>query len=129
MTDPVHIPDGSPDLQHWDDDRHGSVTYRILVDADGGPSRGLVQGIAYLEPGDRENMHTHDIPETIHVLEGSGEARLQGNSLPLAPGDTLFVPAGAPHAWSAAEAEGLTLLFTFPTDRFAEVAYHFDAAA
>jgi len=126
MTDPVHIPAGSPDLQSWDDPRHGRVRYRLLVDADYGPSRGVTQGVVEFAPGDRENLHRHPShSETIHVLEGRGEAELPGRTLALSPGDTVFVPAGVLHAWSAPEAE-MRLLFTFPADRLEEVSYDFE---
>jgi len=128
MSDPVHIPSETPDLQTWDDDRHGRAKFRLLVDASGGPSEGLVQGLVYLSPGDAENMHRHDLPETVHVIRGRGEARFDGRSLPLETGDTVFVPPGDLHGWAAPEGD-LVLLFTFPADRLDEVAYHFAEAA
>ncbi len=129
MTEPVHIPAGSPALQSWDDPRHGGVGYRLLVDADWGPSRGVTQGVVEFAPGDRENLHRHPSHcETIHVLAGHGQAELPGRSLPLSPGDTVFVPAGVPHAWSAPDSE-MRLLFTFPADRLDDVTYDFETPA
>ncbi|KAA9005240.1 cupin domain-containing protein [Histidinibacterium aquaticum] len=123
--DPVHIPENSPDVQRWDDQRHGKVSYRLLVDADYGPTSGLVQGLCYFEEGDREALHHHDVHETVHVVSGGGVAEFENNRIPLHPGDTLYVPPGIPHAWTAME-EKMTLLFTFGADRLSEVAYHFE---
>ena len=84
----------------------GEVRFRTLLGGGAGRSRGLVHGIAYLAPGKIEGAHHHPATgETIHVLAGSGAARLDEATYPLAAGDTVFVPAGTIHEWSAG-AEG-----------------------
>lgn len=126
MTDPIFIRADAPELQRWSDERLGRAQYRLLVDASGGPSRAIVQGLLYMERGDREALHRHpDHPETVHVIEGEGVAQFPGRSVPLHPGDTLFVPAGTPHGWAAPDTD-MTLIFTFPADRLANVAFRFE---
>jgi quercetin dioxygenase-like cupin family protein len=122
MTSPVIIPHDSPDLQDMEAVRPGAPRYRLLIDADGGPSRALCQGIFLFAAGQDEPRHHHAIDETIHVLSGQGTFRLGDRSHPIGPGDSVFIPAGLPHAF-AAEKE-TRLFFTFPADRFAEVAFH-----
>lgn len=119
---PVHIPDGAPDLKVMKEASRAGLKYRLLIDADGGPSSDLCQGLFYIEDGHAESPHHHDIPETIHVIEGKGFAILGDKRQPLSPGDALFIPAGLVHGFEAPEA--MTLLFSFPVDRFADVAYH-----
>jgi len=127
MTLPVHIPNEAPKVQAVHDARSRDVTYRLLVDADGGPSSDLTQGIFYLDAGDSESRHTHDVTETLYILKGKGRAKLGDRTLELNEGDTLFIPAGLPHEFEADEA--LQMHFTFPVDRFADVTYTFDEAA
>ncbi len=113
-------------LEAWSDPVRGEVGFRTLLGGQDGRSRGLVHGIAYLEAGKVEGAHHHpDADETIHVLAGSGEARLDRMSTPLEKGDTVFVPAGTVHEWRGGEA-GMTFLYSFPADRFEDVVYVFE---
>lgn len=116
-------------LETWNDPVRGEVGFRTLLGGGAGDSRGLVHGIAYLAPGKVEGAHHHpDADETIHVLAGSGHARLDAATHPLATGDTVFVPAGTVHAWSAGP-EGMKFLYSFPADRFDAIGYVFEAGA
>lgn len=124
----IFIARDAPDIRDWSDPRHGDLSYRTLVDADHGPSTGLVQGIAYIPRGGAENPHRHDMPETVHVLAGRGKVRLGDREIGLSPGDTVFVPAGLMHGWSAPD-EPLRLLYTFAANRFADVTYVFEEDA
>lgn len=119
---PTLVRHGTAPIQRWDDPRRGRVAFATLVE--GG---GLVQGLARFAPGDREARHSHDIPETVHVVEGAGAAELGDRLEPLWRGDTVQVPAGLVHAWAAPDGP-MTLLYTFPADRFADIAYRWDRA-
>ena len=114
-------------IEAWDDPVRGEVRFRGLVGGEANRSRGLVHGIAYLAPGKVEGAHRHpSTDETIHVLAGSGVARLDSAAQPIGVGDTVFVPAGTVHEWSAG-AEGMKFLYSFAADGFAEVVYVFEA--
>lgn len=125
MTLPVHIPANAPGTRVMNEARKGGMKYSLLVDAKGGPSEALCQGLFYLSAGHVEELHTHDIVETMYILEGHGKALLKGQDIALAPGDTLFIPAGAPHGFEATS--DMVMLFTFPVATFDEVVYR-DAA-
>jgi quercetin dioxygenase-like cupin family protein len=128
MPEPVHIPAAAPRLQTWDDPRHGRVGFRLLVDSREGPSQGLVQGLIEFGAGDREKPHRHpDHGETVHVVSGRGRAEIGDRDMALETGDTVYVPAGIRHAWSAPDGK-MTLLFTFPADRLDQVTYDFEEA-
>lgn len=114
-------------IETWNDPVRGEVRFRTLLGGGAGRSRGLVHGIAYLAPGKIEGAHHHPATgETIHVLAGSGAARLDEATYPLAAGDTVFVPAGTIHEWSAG-AEGMKFLYSFAADSFDAVDYVFEA--
>ncbi|WP_375280711.1 cupin domain-containing protein [Pseudooctadecabacter sp.] len=127
MSLPVHIPASAPGIRVMNEARKGGMKYSLLVDAEGGPSTDLSQGIFFLGAGHTEALHRHDIVETMYILEGTGHALLSDQKIDLAPGDTLFIPAGQPHGF-VAETD-MKMLFTFPVPRFSDVTYHFENAA
>lgn len=53
----------------------------------------------YVPPGGGPPLHRHDFEEMFHVLEGSVEVTFRGNVVALQQGQTVNVPANAPHAF------------------------------
>ncbi|SIS83739.1 Cupin domain-containing protein [Roseivivax lentus] len=129
MAQPVYIPNNSPDLVTMEEAENGGLKYRLTVDAEGGPSDNLCQGIFYLYDGHSESTHVHDVDEVIYVLAGNGHVRLGDREMRLSPGDTVYIPAGVPHGFTAKDNADLTVHFTFPVDRFSDVVYDYGAAA
>lgn len=80
----------------------GGATYQTLVGDQQG-STPIRVGIQTSPPGYRTPLHSHPYMETITVLEGEGEAWLQGSNLTvlLAPGMTLVIPPNCRHWFSA----------------------------
>ncbi|SLN59317.1 Acireductone dioxygenase [Roseivivax jejudonensis] len=126
MTQPIHIPHETPEVKVLRETTRGGLKYRLLVDADYGPSSEITQGLFYLYGGHVEDLHRHDIPETLHVVEGSGKITLEDREIEVTPGDTVFVPAGCRHGFDADD--DMTLLFTFPVPRFAEIDFDYGDA-
>lgn len=124
----VHVPAQSPQLHRWEDERTGSLSFRQLIDADHAPTSGLIHQLIELFPGDGEALHTHDVAQTIFVVEGHGRVELDGRSVALNPGDTVYVPPHTVHGWSAPD-QTVKLFCTYPVNRFADVNYHFTEAA
>jgi quercetin dioxygenase-like cupin family protein len=122
-TAPTIIRASDPSDFSWDDSERGSAVYQTRIDAAAGPTSGLVMGTAQIEAGETEAPHTHDLPEMMYVLSGEGTAVFDDREVPIAEGDTVFVPRDTLHSWRAGEA-GLSMLYAFPADRFDEVAYH-----
>jgi putative monooxygenase len=55
-------------------------------------------GVVTLEPGDYITEHYHPYSEEfLHVIDGALEMALDGEKIPLAPGDSLLVPIGVRH--------------------------------
>lgn len=80
----------------------GGATYQTLVgDSDG--TTPVRIGIQTSPPGYRTPLHSHPYMEVITVLEGRGEAWIEGTAgnVILEPGVTLVLPAGVKH-WFAA---------------------------
>ncbi|SFP32475.1 cupin domain-containing protein [Tranquillimonas alkanivorans] len=125
MTLPVLIRRDDPDVQSWNDARRGVLTFRLLIDGGAGPTAGLCQGTARLDPRGYETAHHHDIAETAHVLSGRGRLRLGDKTFEVEAGDTVHIAPHTVHAWSANDAP-LEVFWTFPADRFDDIAYHFE---
>jgi len=76
----------------------GGASYQTLV----GDPQGLTPvrlGIQTSPPGYRTPLHSHPYMETLMVLEGSGEAWIEGHDdlIALAPGMTLVFPPHVRH--------------------------------
>jgi mannose-6-phosphate isomerase-like protein (cupin superfamily) len=98
---------------------HAQQAKERLLAAGGGyevvhESPGLELGVYVLvapEP-DRQQPHAED--EVYFVLEGSGTLEVDGVPVPLVEGDTIFVPAGAEHAFTGYEQLSLLVVFERP---------------
>lgn len=89
----------------------GGATYQTVVgDADG--STPIRLGIQTSPPGYRTAVHSHPYMETITILEGKGEAWLEGSDdiVPLRPGMTLVLPANVRHWFGTTGDEPLVTL-------------------
>jgi quercetin dioxygenase-like cupin family protein len=65
----------------------------------GEPGREVIQVRVDFAPGAAFGMHTHPGEEVAYVLEGSLEYQFEGKPpVTLKTGDSLFIPAGTPHA-------------------------------
>ncbi|MGR3539922.1 MAG: cupin domain-containing protein [Hasllibacter sp.] len=126
MTQPViHVRQADLRVDHWEDSARGEVDFRTLVDGSYGPSSSIVQGIVEMKPGQIEKRHHHDRPETGHVIEGAGELLAGPDSIAIGAGDTVFIPAGLVHGWSAPDGP-MRIIFTFAADRLSDVPYHWE---
>ncbi|KNB49918.1 cupin domain-containing protein [Streptomyces caatingaensis] len=55
-------------------------------------------GFLYLEPGEAVTEHYHPYSEEfVHVVAGELEMTVDGEPVPLGPGDSLLVPTGLRH--------------------------------
>jgi quercetin dioxygenase-like cupin family protein len=92
--------------------RHVSVvgdTYTILLD--GGQTDNHYCLIDMLIPQHGgPPPHRHDFEETFTVLEGEIEATFRGQSSTVKAGETLHIPANAPHRFTNARPEPARLL-------------------
>jgi quercetin dioxygenase-like cupin family protein len=71
-------------------------------------------GYSVFTPGCVTAMVSHETEEVAYVLSGSGELRLDGESVPFAAGQGLFVPPGVWHAVANTGQEDVVMVFGFP---------------
>lgn len=86
----------------------GGATYQTLVgDAEG--STPVRIGIQTSPPGYTTPLHSHPYMEIITVLEGQGEAWIEGADalVAMTPGVTLVLPPHVPHWFRAVGAQPL----------------------
>ena len=119
MTEPAPIPSDDPERQltvaRPDSDETlphvGLVgdTYTILVSGrDTGGRYTLID--MHVPPGGGPPPHRHDFEELFSVLDGEIEATFRGEKLRLGPGETINIPANAPHSFTNAGAGPARLL-------------------
>ena len=79
----------------------GGATYRALVGDDNGAGIPVRIGIQTSQPGYATREHSHPYVEILTVLEGTGEAWLDGEpgTTVMAPGVTISIPAGRVHGF------------------------------
>lgn len=107
----------------------GGASYQTLVgDNDG--STPVRIGIQTSPPGYRTPLHSHPYMEIITVLDGRGEAWIEGDAavVALEPGVTLVLPAGVRH-WFAATGEQPLRTYGVHASAHRVVEVHGDATA
>ena len=79
----------------------GGALYRAIIGDDTGAGVPLRTGIQESPPGYATPLHSHPYAEIITVLEGRGEAWLDGEegAVALEPGVTIAVPANRVHGF------------------------------
>ncbi len=84
-------------------------TYTITVTGEETDGRFCVVDM-HIPPGGGPPPHRHDFEETFILLEGEMEATFRGKKLIVRAGDTLNIPANAPHQFLNASAGPVRLL-------------------
>jgi mannose-6-phosphate isomerase-like protein (cupin superfamily) len=74
-------------------------------------SPGLEVGVYVLVAPEPDHQQPHDDDELYVVLDGRGVLEVEGDSIPVTPGQAIFVPAGAMHQFTGYE--GLSVLVIF----------------
>ncbi len=74
-------------------------------------SPGLEVGVYVLVAPEPDHQQPHADDELYVVLAGSGVLNVEGEAIPVVEGQSVFVPAGAEHQFTAYE--GLSLLVVF----------------
>lgn len=78
----------------------GGATYQTLV-GDAAGSTPVRIGIQVSPPGYATPTHSHPYMEILTILEGTGEAWMEGveGKIALTPGMTLVLPTNVPHGF------------------------------
>ncbi len=90
----------------------GGIITRKLVAASLGAT-GFCNGITTFPPGGALRMHTHNVDESVTILEGEAVVDVGKESRPVKPYDTSFVPAGIPHRFRNAGPGAMSILWVY----------------
>lgn len=74
-------------------------------------SPGIELGVYVLVAPEPDRQQPHADDEVYVVLEGSGVLEVDGESVPVAEGDAVFVEAGADHRFTAYEHLAVFVIF------------------
>jgi len=79
----------------------GGATYKAILADDTAAELPIRTGIQTSPPGYQTRVHSHPYVETLTVIEGHGEAWLDGEAgvVALEPGITVVLPANRNHAF------------------------------
>ena len=102
----VARPETDPSLPHI-----GLVgdTYTVLLSGDDTDGRYCLIDM-HIPPGGGPPPHRHDFEESFTLLDGEIEATFRGRKLVVRAGETLHIPANAPHAFTNASDRPVRLL-------------------
>ena len=84
-------------------------TYTITIDGDDTKGRFCVVDM-HIPPGGGPGPHRHDFEETFIVLNGEIEATFRGKKSLIYAGETVNIPANAPHMFHNMSGEAARLL-------------------
>lgn len=84
-------------------------TYTILIPGEATAGRFCLIDM-HVPPGGGPPPHRHDFEETFIVLQGQIEATFRGEKLTVKAGETIHIPANAPHRFENVAAGAVRLL-------------------
>jgi quercetin dioxygenase-like cupin family protein len=114
---PVPPDDPTRSLASADPDHDGKLphiglvgdTYTITIDGDDTKGRFCVVDM-HIPPGGGPGLHRHDFEETFIVLGGEIEATFRGKQTVVHAGETINIPANAPHRFHNMSAASARLI-------------------
>ena len=96
MREPIVVRLEDTEIVKFGPDAH----YQLILGDDAGTTP-VRTGIQTSQPGYATRVHSHPYVETLTVIEGRGEAWLDGEAgtVALEPGITIVIPAGRVHGF------------------------------
>jgi mannose-6-phosphate isomerase-like protein (cupin superfamily) len=121
------VSDGDVNWRDWNTNSKldGVPRYKTYFSAGETPTMGLVQGLLEYPPGTRSAAHWHTPVEVYYVLSGSGVGRIGDETLPIGPGDAVFVSSRVVHSFENTGAENLRVLWTLNCDSVDDIDFHY----
>ncbi|RSO06221.1 cupin domain-containing protein [Streptomyces sp. WAC 05379] len=96
-----HRPTAPALLLHPDDvarfDRGGGVATNAYVGRWNSDRATVTTGQTVFQPGTGLPLHSHNVEESVLILEGEATAEIAGEFFDLETGQATWVPAGVPH--------------------------------
>jgi quercetin dioxygenase-like cupin family protein len=96
-----------------DEVRGGTATSRqVLIGDDLSPHFAIRRFV--MEPGGGMPLHTNTVEHGQYVLTGRAEIRIGEESVQVAAGDSVHIPAGVPHSYTVQGDERFEFLCVVP---------------
>lgn len=77
-------------------------------------SQRFLNGTTIFSPGAAIAHHTHNVAESVMVVQGNAVFNIDGEEFPLATFDTTFVPANIPHHFrNVSDSEEMRIFWTY----------------
>ncbi len=73
-------------------------------------------GVYVLPAGEQDPQSPHTEDEIYYIIAGAANFSARGESLPVQPGDVLFVPAGMPHKFTDIQLDLVVLVIFSPPE-------------
>ncbi len=92
--------------------RGGGILTRPLA----GPwigAEGFSTGVSTSPPGTAITFHSHNVDETVTLLEGDAQCDVAGESHRLKPWDTTYIPAGVSHRFVNVGSGPMSILWIY----------------
>ena len=70
--------------------------------------------VMHFEPGDSDEMHSHDVQEVYHVTKGSAALNVEGEVVDVEEGHIVHVEPGEEHAFQDFDGEFVVTVFYAP---------------
>lgn len=74
----------------------------VIGEKDGAPN--FCMRVISFEQGGQSPRHSHDYEHEMYVINGSGTAEVNGETISLKQGDIIYVPPNANHCFRTTEA-------------------------
>jgi len=112
-----HVDYKSVELEHFPDPQSKGAGIRWLISrADGAPN--FAMRMIEIDPGGYSPCHSHQGEHEVFIWSGQGELKIEGRSLPLAPGTAVFVPGNVEHQFvNSSLTEKLEFICVIPHKR------------
>jgi len=72
-------------------------TAKILVDEETSGAKNLAFGVATYNPGEKADLHVHDIEESMYILDGQAMIKIGDKQYKLKKGMAVYIPPNERH--------------------------------
>ncbi|MFN8532916.1 MAG: cupin domain-containing protein [Dehalococcoidia bacterium] len=95
-------------------DRGAGIASVPLVGGEVGATN-LSTGMTLIPPGGAIPFHTHNVEESVVLLEGIADVEVGGQTFRLNQYDTTYMPAGIPHRFKNVGDTTMRILWIYPS--------------
>ena len=98
-------------------ERGNGIETTLMVESDDCGAGRFTSGMTRFPAGERIPLHSHNCDEQVVLLEGDGEAEVEGKRIPLNRYHSMFIPEGIPHRFVYTGDEPMLIMWIYGSDR------------